>query len=49
VRVSDRLGIEISCAYLAGKVESVNVQDEDSPETEHIVDHKSLIESGKGS
>lgn len=48
VRVSDRLGIEVSSAYLAGKVESENVQDEDSPETEHIVDHKSLIESGKG-
>lgn len=48
VRVRGSLCLEISSAYLAGKVESENVQDEDCPETENIVDHKSLIESCQG-
>ena len=47
-RVRESISFEISCAYLAGKVESENVQDEDCPETENIVDHESLIESCQG-
>lgn len=49
VRVGGFLGLEIPSTYLAGKVKSVNVQDEDSPETENIIDHKCLVESGEGS
>jgi phosphoribosylanthranilate isomerase len=48
VRVGGPLGLEITCTYLAGKVKSENVQDKDSTETEYIIDHKGLVESGEG-